>query len=169
MNGAYWSRPTPLPNSINPSLFYAKASYSPHGEPRALPDRGIPRFHIPATSGQGLLETMALKRDRISIEVMSPSTGPETGRNDPVRADAAIRSLARLIGRQIAREQFPGARSRWNARPRNRTKRNLSPRPDGLADNLTGKRHLREFHPVRAPCSGLKQFSIETILVPCYR
>jgi hypothetical protein len=54
----------------------------------------------------GLLETMALKRDRISIEVISPSTGPETGRNDPVRIDAAIRSLARLIGRQIAREQF---------------------------------------------------------------
>ena len=54
----------------------------------------------------GLLETMALKRDRISIEVISPSTGPETGRNDSVRADAAILSLARLIGRQIAREQF---------------------------------------------------------------
>jgi len=49
---------------------------------------------------------MALKRDRISIEVISPSTGPETGRNDPARVDAAIRSLARLIGRQIAREQF---------------------------------------------------------------
>ncbi len=45
---------------------------------------------------------MALKRDRISIEVI----GPETGRNDPERADAVIRSLARLIGRQIAREQF---------------------------------------------------------------
>ena len=50
----------------------------------------------------GFLETMALKRDRISIEVI----GPETGRSDPARADAAIRSLARLIGRQIAREQF---------------------------------------------------------------
>lgn len=43
-----------------------------------------------------------LKRDRISIEVI----GPEPGGNDPTRADAAIRSLARLIGRQIAREQF---------------------------------------------------------------
>jgi hypothetical protein len=49
---------------------------------------------------------MALKRDRISIEAISPSTGLETDRNDPVRADAAVRSLARLIGRQIAREQF---------------------------------------------------------------
>ena len=54
----------------------------------------------------GLLETMALKRDRISIEVIPPSTEPETGRSDPARTDAAIRSLARLIGRQIAREQF---------------------------------------------------------------
>lgn len=48
------------------------------------------------------MKTMALKRDRISIKVI----GPETGRSDPARADAAIRSLARLIGRQIAREQF---------------------------------------------------------------
>ena len=28
------------------------------------------------------------------------------GENDPARTDAAIRSIARLIGRQIAREQF---------------------------------------------------------------
>ena len=48
---------------------------------------------------------MTLKRERISIEV-TPSTGPETGQNDPTRSDAALRSLARLIGRQIAREQF---------------------------------------------------------------
>lgn len=49
---------------------------------------------------------MALLRNRISIEVIQPSTGPEVDRSDPARADAAIRSLARLIGRQIAREQF---------------------------------------------------------------
>lgn len=49
---------------------------------------------------------MALQRNRISIEVIPSSTGSETGRNDSARADAAIRSLARLIGRQIAREQF---------------------------------------------------------------
>lgn len=54
----------------------------------------------------GFLETMALKRDRINIEVSGPSAAPEPARNDPARADAAIRSLARLIGRQIAREQF---------------------------------------------------------------
>lgn len=48
---------------------------------------------------------MAVKRNRINIEVAT-STGPETDRNDPVRKDAAVMSLARLIGRQIAREQF---------------------------------------------------------------
>ncbi|WP_192799305.1 hypothetical protein [Brucella tritici] len=48
---------------------------------------------------------MAVKRNRINIEVM-PSTGPETSRNDPARKDDALMSLARLIGRQIAREQF---------------------------------------------------------------
>lgn len=63
--------------------------------------RAVLRWFLPLP-GMGFLETMALKRDRISIEVI----GPETGRNDPARADAAIRSLARLIGRQIAREQF---------------------------------------------------------------
>ncbi len=57
---------------------------------------------VPTAFRHGILETMALKRDTISIEVI----GPEPGRNDPARADAAIRSLARLIGRQIAREQF---------------------------------------------------------------
>nr|WP_313665877.1 hypothetical protein [Brucella intermedia] len=48
---------------------------------------------------------MAVKRNRINTEV-TPSTGPETGRNDPHRKDDALMSLARLIGRQIAREQF---------------------------------------------------------------
>ncbi|UPG72937.1 hypothetical protein MVG78_01715 [Roseomonas gilardii subsp. gilardii] len=49
---------------------------------------------------------MAPRRDRISIEVFGPSAAPEPARNGTSRADAAIRSLARLIGRQIAREQF---------------------------------------------------------------
>jgi len=48
---------------------------------------------------------MAVKRNRINIEV-TPSSGPETDRNDRARKDAAVMSLARLIGRQIAREQF---------------------------------------------------------------
>ncbi len=56
-------------------------------------------------SGHGILKTMAVKRNRINIEV-TPSTEPETDRNDPARKDAAVMSLARLIGRQIAREQF---------------------------------------------------------------
>lgn len=49
---------------------------------------------------------MAVKRDRISNKAISPSPGREMGENDPARTDAAIRSIARLIGRQIAREQF---------------------------------------------------------------
>jgi len=59
----------------------------------------------PALSGHGILETMAVKRNRINIEV-TPSTGPETYRQSPAHNDAALMSLARLIGRQIAREQF---------------------------------------------------------------
>lgn len=31
----------------DPSFFYAKASYSPHGVPRDLPQFGIPRFNVP--------------------------------------------------------------------------------------------------------------------------
>ena len=49
---------------------------------------------------------MAPKRDRISIEVFGPSAEPETARRNAARADEAILALARLIGRQIAREQF---------------------------------------------------------------
>ncbi len=49
---------------------------------------------------------MALKRDRISIEVVGPSATPEPARNGVSRADEAVLILARLIGRQIAHEQF---------------------------------------------------------------
>ena len=49
---------------------------------------------------------MALTRDRISIEVFGPSAAPEPTRNGVSRADEAVLILARLIGRQIAREQF---------------------------------------------------------------
>jgi hypothetical protein len=49
---------------------------------------------------------MPLKRDNISIEVFGPSTAPEAGRNGASRADEAVLILARLLGRQIAREQF---------------------------------------------------------------
>ena len=49
---------------------------------------------------------MALKRDRISIEVFGPSVEPEAARNGTSRADEAVMILARLLGRQIAREQF---------------------------------------------------------------
>ena len=52
------------------------------------------------------METMALKRDRISIEVFGPSAASEPARNGASRADEAVLILARLIGRQIAREQF---------------------------------------------------------------
>lgn len=49
---------------------------------------------------------MALKRDSISIEVVGSSAAPEPTRNGGSRADDAVLILARLIGRQIAREQF---------------------------------------------------------------
>ena len=52
------------------------------------------------------METMSVKRDRISNKAISPSPGQEMGRYDLARTDAAIQSIARLIGRQIAREQF---------------------------------------------------------------
>lgn len=79
----------------------------PHGCDAGLffQAQSVLRLSLPFP-GMGFLKTMALKRDRISIEVFGPSAAPEAGRNDPARADAAIRSLARLIGRQIAREQF---------------------------------------------------------------
>ncbi|PRD40512.1 hypothetical protein C5748_26610 [Phyllobacterium phragmitis] len=49
---------------------------------------------------------MALKQNKISIEVFGSSASPETAQNRGNRADEAILILARLIGRQIAREEF---------------------------------------------------------------
>lgn len=57
-------------------------------------------------SSTGFSETMALKHDRIRIEVFGPPTLPETARSDASRANEAVLILARLIGRQIAREHF---------------------------------------------------------------
>jgi hypothetical protein len=67
---------------------------------------------------------MALKRDRIRIEVFEPPASPETARSDASRADEAVLILARLIGRQIARQHFErsiarerkGQRSRKDSR-----------------------------------------------------
>lgn len=61
---------------------------------------------VPHIPDMGTLEKMALKRDRISIEVFGPSTSPEAAGRDAARADDAILALARLVGRQMAREQF---------------------------------------------------------------
>ncbi|MCB9942817.1 MAG: hypothetical protein H6851_04240 [Geminicoccaceae bacterium] len=48
---------------------------------------------------------MAVKRNRLSIEVIGPAPAPNSARRDAGRADEAMVALARLIGRQIAREQ----------------------------------------------------------------
>jgi hypothetical protein len=49
---------------------------------------------------------MALKRDRISIEVNGPSATPAMARDSAGQADEAVLTLARLLGRQIARERY---------------------------------------------------------------
>ncbi|MBF0864351.1 MAG: hypothetical protein ABF932_15535 [Gluconobacter potus] len=54
---------------------------------------------------------MARKPDRIRIKVFSPASKAETAEDAFRPSDDAIRSLARLIGRQIAREQFERARA----------------------------------------------------------
>ena len=54
---------------------------------------------------------MARRPDRIRIEVFSPASESETAEEALRPSDDAIRSLARLIGRQIARERFERARA----------------------------------------------------------
>ncbi|WP_034931854.1 hypothetical protein ACOZ4Y_05910 [Komagataeibacter rhaeticus] len=54
---------------------------------------------------------MARKPDRIRIEVFGPASEAETADAAFRPSDDAIRSLARLIGRQIAREQFERVRA----------------------------------------------------------
>ena len=43
-----WASLPLSPTLSDPSVFYAKASYSPHGVPRDLPQFGIPSFHCPS-------------------------------------------------------------------------------------------------------------------------
>ncbi|MFT8731612.1 MAG: hypothetical protein ABF752_07060 [Acetobacter fabarum] len=54
---------------------------------------------------------MARRPDRIRIEVFDPASEAETAENAFRPSDDAIRSLARLIGRQMAREQFERTRA----------------------------------------------------------
>ncbi|WP_249204456.1 hypothetical protein [Acetobacter thailandicus] len=54
---------------------------------------------------------MAHRPDRIRIEVFGPNEVAETTEEAFRPSDDAICSLARLIGRQMAREQFEHARA----------------------------------------------------------
>ncbi|GAN98187.1 hypothetical protein Geu3261_0609_005 [Komagataeibacter europaeus NBRC 3261] len=55
---------------------------------------------------------MARKPDRIRIEVFGPASEAEETAEEALRpSNEAILSLARLIGRQMAREQFERARA----------------------------------------------------------
>ncbi|MFT9027301.1 hypothetical protein [Acetobacter indonesiensis] len=54
---------------------------------------------------------MARRPDRIRIEVFAPAGVAETAEEAFRPSNDAIRSLARLIGRQMAREQFERARA----------------------------------------------------------
>lgn len=54
---------------------------------------------------------MARRPDRIRIEVFGPAGDTETAEEAFRPSDEAIRCLARLIGRQMAREQFERARA----------------------------------------------------------
>lgn len=57
------------------------------------------------------VDRMARRPDRIRIEVFGPASEAETTEEAFRPSDHAIRSLARLIGRQMAREQFERARA----------------------------------------------------------
>jgi len=65
---------------------------------------------------------MARRPDRIRIEVFGPASETETAEEAFRPSNDAIRSLARLIGRQMAREQFERAR----ALERKQTRQNRS-------------------------------------------
>jgi hypothetical protein len=56
---------------------------------------------------------MAIKRDKIAIEIMSDApAAPGTAQINTCCAENGVLHLARLIGRQIAREQFEGRQAK---------------------------------------------------------
>ncbi|GBQ21688.1 hypothetical protein AA12717_0968 [Gluconacetobacter sacchari DSM 12717] len=59
----------------------------------------------------GKMDRMARKPDRIRIEVFGPASEAETAEEAFRPSNEAILSIARLIGRQMAREQFERARA----------------------------------------------------------
>ena len=65
---------------------------------------------------------MARRPDKIRIEVFDPASDAETTEQALHPSNEAVLSLARLIGRQMAREQFERAR----ALERKQTRQNRS-------------------------------------------
>lgn len=61
---------------------------------------------LPAPSGHGISGDDGAQTRPDQHQGLWTFGRAASGKKDPARADAAIRSLARLIGRQIAREQF---------------------------------------------------------------
>ncbi len=69
---------------------------------------------------------MAATQDKIRMEVFGPAETAETAGDSCCVSDDAVLRLARLIGRQIAREQFERARAREQKGPRQKTNSGFS-------------------------------------------
>ena len=67
--------------------------------------------------------SMAAKRDKIRIEIIGPADGTAPIKGTLPRSQDAVLLLARLIGRQMAREQFEQSH-------------NDAPRANGSGDSM---------------------------------
>lgn len=91
---------------LNGSLFFAMVSYLPHGCVRPLLLSLLLGLDGSADFPARTLAIMTPKRDRIRLEFCPSTNSGGTETDSLAVADEAVLALARLIGRQMAREQF---------------------------------------------------------------
>lgn len=85
------------------------AAYSPHGCARPIFLSPLLGLDDSADFQARNHETMTPKRDRIRLKFCPSANGGRPETESLVIADEAVLALARLIGRQMAREQFERA------------------------------------------------------------
>ncbi|WP_312809412.1 hypothetical protein [Agrobacterium cavarae] len=111
---------------FEPSLFHAIASQLPHTLATPLFLHRLSRFDDSADFPAWTFEMMTTKRNRIRIEMYPSSDAAKSGIDRLPSADDATVRLARLIGRQMAREDFERKLARERKGPVMASKQDLS-------------------------------------------
>ena len=102
----YAQRPLALGVNIHASFFFAIAADCRAETPPTFSNSANCVFIIHADARRGPLKSMAARQQKITIEVCGSASDSNANEGSLHVTNDAVLHLARLIGRQIANEQF---------------------------------------------------------------